>query len=250
MKKNAQKILLCLYSFSKNDQIILSASQLKLCVPDMTDGGYRSLLLFLQRKKYLVKENVGGSLYYSLGKLGREVLRAKFPALNETWQHWNGEWSAMAFIKAPKSDPQFRYLRQLLLGDHVLPLARGVYLAAGGFSPQVINICNTLYQDSLIIFSVGEWEFGLDRPIIVEYYDLASIASVYSSIGTSIDQLLNIFNNSKNRTDQQKLLITTTIDRLWSGLKEDPGFTTYYFPGLLDIASLLKKIYLLIKLSD
>jgi hypothetical protein len=84
----------------------------------------------------------------------------------------------------------------------------------------------------------------------VKYYDLASIASVYSSIGGTADSLLGIINNSKSRTNQQKLLISTTIDRLWSGLKEDPGFTTHYFPGLLDLEQTLKKIYLLIKLWD
>ncbi|MDQ5951595.1 MAG: hypothetical protein QG639_876, partial [Patescibacteria group bacterium] len=214
MKKNAQKILLCLFSFSKSENIILNSRQLKVSVPDMTDGGYRSLLLFLQRKKYLTKENVGGAQYYGLTDLGREALRAKFPALNDKWQQWNGDWHAMTFIKAPKSDPQFRYLRQLLVAEHALPLARGVYLAAGGFSPLVLSTCQSLYQECVVIVSVGEWQFGLDRPIIVEYYDLASTASVYSSIGSSIDKLLEIFNNSKNRTDQQKMQVSTTIDRL------------------------------------
>jgi hypothetical protein len=137
-----------------------------------------------------------------------------------------------------------------VLADHALPLTRGVYLAAGGFSPQVLALCSSLYQDSVVIFSVAAWEFGLDRPIIVSYYDLASTASVYSSISSTIDTLLDIFNNSKSRTNQQKLLISTTIDRLWSGLKEDPGFTTHYFPGLLDLEQIHKKLYLLIKLWD
>lgn len=249
MKKNAQKILLCLYSFSKTDQVILASTQLRLAVPEMTAGGYRSLLLFLLRKGWLVKESFAGNQLYSLTDKGREVLKAKFPALNPSWAQWNGEWHAMVFIKAPASDPQFRYLRQVLVADHALPISRGVYLAAGGFSPAILATCTSLYQDSLVIFSVGAWEFGLDRPIIVEYYDLASTASSYSSIGNSIDSLLEIFNSNKNRTDQQKMQISTTIDRLWSGLKEDPGFTTYYFPGLLDISSILKKIFLLMKLS-
>lgn len=250
MKKNAQKILLCLYSFSKNDLVLLKSSQLRLCVPDMTEGGFRSLLLFLERKDLLVRESLPGAQYFSLTDKGREALKAKFPALNPKWEQWQGQWYAMTFLKAPATDSQFRYLRQLLVADHALPLTRGVYLSAGNFSPQVLSTCSTLYQDSVVIFSVAAWEFGLDRPIIVKYYDLASVASVYSSIGNSIDQLLEIFNNSKTRTNQQKINIDTVIDRLWSGLKEDPGFTSYYFPGLLDVSSILKKIYLLLKLWD
>lgn len=249
MKKNAQKILLCLFSFSKNEQVLLSSQQLKLAVPEMTDGGFRSLLLFLQRKGYLGKESVSSQQLYSLTEQGRELLKAKFPALQSKWRQWDGQWSAMTFIKAPNSDPQFRYLRQLVVAEHALPLARGVYLAAGGFSQEVLGVCKSLYQDSVTVFSVCEWQFGMDRPIIVEHYDLASTASVYSSIGSSIDQLLEIFQSSKSRTDQQKMRISTTIDRLWEGLRGDPGFTSYYFPGLLDLGSLLKKIYLLLKLS-
>lgn len=248
MKNNAQKILLCLYSFSKSDRVLVTPSKLKLAVPDMTDGGYRSLLLFLQRKELLIKESLPERQYFSLTDKGREALKSKFPALNPKWQTWQGEWHAMTFLRAPASDSQFRYLRQLLITDHAMPLTRGVYLAAGGFSSQIVDICSSLYQENVVIFSVKEWEFGLDRPIIVKYYDLASVASVYSSISNSLEELLEIFKKSKSTSNQQKMRISTTIDRLWSGLTEDPGFTTYYFPGLLDLNNIFQKTHQLLQL--
>lgn len=248
MKKNAQKILLCLYVFSNQEQVLLTDKQLRIVLPDMTEGGFRSLLLFLQRKGYLIKESYNQLQYYSITERGREALNAKFPALNPKWNDWNGQWYALTFLQAPSSDPQFRYLRKLLISDHVLPLTRGVYLAAGGFSPQVLSTCASLYTDCVLIFSVASWEFGLIRPIIVKYYDLASVASVYSSISNSLKQLLEIFNINKNANYQQKLLISTTIDRLWSGLRDDPGFVRHYFPDLPEIPTILKQIFHILKI--
>lgn len=248
MKKNAQKILLCLYVFSNQEQALLTDKQLRIVLPDMTEGGFRSLLLFLQRKGLLIKESFNQLQYYSITERGREALNAKFPALNPQWRDWNGTWHVMTFLQAPKSDPQFRYLRQLLIADHVLPMTRGVYLAAGGFSSEVLTTCSSLYADCVVIFSVANWEFGLIRPIVVKYYDLASVASLYSSISKSLEQLLEIFNSDKSSTNQQKMNISTTIDRLWSGLKEDPGFASYYFPDLPDIRLILKQLFQLLKI--
>jgi DNA-binding transcriptional regulator PaaX len=246
MKNNAQKILLLLCNFPDQTPVLLTKNQLFAVVPEMTAGGFRSLLRFLEQKGWLSKENLLHQQLFSLTEQGREALIARFPALNQRWLTWKGEWQAMVFLSAPKTDSQFRYLRQLVLSHHSLQLSRGVYLAAGGFDKAVLVACETLYQHSVVIFSVANWEFGLDRPIISKYYDLASIAAVYSSISSTTDQMLANLIENKLLTDQQKFTISTTIDRLCQVLKEDPGFTSYYFPGLLDLPNLLKKIRRLI----
>lgn len=248
MKRNLQKILLCLYSFSASQQLVLSLKCIRTVVPDMSEGGFRSLILFIERKGWIVKESLPGAQYISLTHKGREALKVKFPALNQTWAVWSGEWQAMVCIQAPASDLQFRYLRQRLTAQHVFPLSRGVYLSANGFSQEILELCRSLYQDSVVIFSVGDWQFGLERPIIVKYYDLASVVSVYSSISNSIDQLLVKINTKKDRIDQLNENIPTAIDRLCDCLKEDPGFSKHYFPGLPDITSILPKIQHLLQL--
>lgn len=248
MKKNVQKILLSLYSYSSSQQVVLSLKNIRTVVPDMSEGGFRSLILFIERKGWIVKESLPGAQYISLTHKGREALKVKFPALNESWAVWNGQWHALVCIQAPQSDLQFRYLRQKLTAQHVFPLSRGVYLSANGFSQEIIELCRSLYQDAIVIFSVGEWQFGLERPIIAKYYDLASIVSVYSSISSSIDELLVKINAKKERTDHSNSVIATAIDRLCNCLKEDPGFSKYYFPGLPDIGFVLPKIQQLLQL--
>lgn len=248
MKRNVQKILLSLFTFSSSQQLLLSLKSIRSVVPDMSEGGFRSLLLFIERKGWIVKESLPGAQYISLSHKGREALKVKFPALNETWAVWTGQWQALICIQAPTSDLQFRYLRQKLTAQHVFPLSRGVYLSANGFSQEVLELCRSLYQDSVVIFSVGEWSFGLERPIITKYYDLAGIVSVYSSTSSAIDSLLVKIDVKKNRIDRDNNGISTAIDRLCDCLKEDPGFSKHYFPGTPDIASVLPKIQQLLQL--
>lgn len=248
MKKNAQQALLCLYSFDRGTSLALPVSAIRIALANMSDGGFRSLLLYLERKHWLSKESVGSAQFLSLTNKGREALRAKFPALNEKWVTWQGEWDALVFLKAPDSDQQFRYLRQQLLANQVLPLSRGIYLSAGGFSPEITELCRSLYQNSVVIFSVGDWQFGLDRPIITNYYALGDVAGLYSGISKDVDQLLVKINSKKSSTNQQKMNISTVIDRLCSCLKSDPGFTQFYFPGVLDSRDLLPKIQQLLQL--
>lgn len=248
MKRNVQKILLSLYTFSSGQQLVLSLKSIRRVVPDMSEGGFRSLLLFIERKGWIVKESLPGSQYISLSHKGREALKVKFPALNESWAVWTGQWQALVCIQAPTSDLQFRYLRQKLTAQHAFPLSRGVYLSANGFSQEIVELCRSLYQDSVVIFSVGEWSFGLERPIITKYYDLASVVSVYSSISTTIDSLLVKFVSKKDRMDRYIYEISTAIDRLCGCLSDDPGFSNYYFPGVPDATSVLPKIQQLLQL--
>lgn len=245
MKQNAQKILLSLYSLSDNGQVhndVFKSQELRAILPGMTEGGFRSLILFMERKNWIVKDTLQSNQLLSITQQGTEALRSKFPALQSEWRQWNGKWQALIFLKASKADKQFRYLRQTLTQLHALPLSRGVYLFPRLAPPEVLHLCQTLYSDSVALFSVGEWYQGLDRPIITKYYDLAGLTNSYSSISNDINKLLVKINSKKLRTNQYKIDISTVIDRFIASLKEDPGFLQYYFPGEPDALSTLGEL--------
>lgn len=248
MKSNTQRILLALYSIDPTRQLMLSHCQLKLVVPGLTDGGYRSLLLYLEKKHWLHREHVGRKSFLSIADAGQRVLVAKFPALDPMWQEWKGEWQTIVFLDAPQGDPQFRYLRQQLQFENSLPLSRGVYLKANRFSEKLMQTIFTLYEQSVVIFSVGEMQVGEIRPIVTSYYDLSSLVSVYSSISGMTNQLL-IKNKQQNAlSDKQKEQISSIIDRLINCLTEDPGFINYYYPGIAGVKQLLPQIQQIIML--
>lgn len=245
IKKNAQKLLLALYAQPDQHQVTISVHKLRYLVPDMSEGGYRSLLLFLERRNFLFRERVFGSVAVGITEAGKEALIRLFPALDRSWNSWNGQWMVLVFLNAPKSDPNFRYLRQLLLSEKSLALSRGVYLAAGSFSNRILMETKQLYNQSVVILSADKWHWGLERPVIVKYYDLASRAEVYSGIGSELRRLLSISEVGKKLTDQQKSAISSIIERFAESLKEDPGFTSHYFPGVpgaIDLVSQIQKV--------
>lgn len=248
MRSNAQKILLTLFPVSDSERVLLTSSQVQLLVPDLTEGGYRSLLLFLQRKHWLLKENAGQSSYLSLTDTGKRALIAKFPALSPEWDKWQGNWQQMVFLQAPKGDRQFRYLREQLKNELALPLSRGVYVKAGSFSEKLMQECQDRYDRSLLVFSVGQMQLGELRPIISSYYDLTSLAAVYSSISKSTASLLNILEIEKELNDKQKIQLSSVIDRLIDCLTEDPGFIRFYFPGLAGVRQILPQLQKIINL--
>lgn len=248
MRSNAQKILLALFPIQTDRQLMLSTAQLRRVVPDLTEGGFRSVLLYLQNKHWLYKEQAGRRSFLSITDAGQRALIAKFPALNPKWEQWQGEWQALVFLEAPKGDRQFRYLREQLKNEYALPLSRGVYLMAGEFSDKFIQESVTLYEQSVMIFSVGKVKLGELRPIVTSYYDLTSLAAVYSSISGTASQLL-IKNNQQNElNDKQKVQLSSIIDRLVNCLTDDPGFINFYFPGLAGVRQLLPQVQQIIML--
>lgn len=245
IKRNAQKILLTVFTSQQQSPLVVSSDKLRLVVPDLTETGYRSLLLFLINKDLLFREKVFGAVSVGITDQGRKALISLFPALDDRWQVWNGQWMVLVFLEATKTDPHFRYLRSLLLQEQALVLSRGVYLAAGSFSHRIMQECESLYSSAVAVFSVDTWYRGLNRPLIVNYYDLTAKVEVYSGISGDVSQLLGKVMQNKNSTDQQKTNISSIIDRLIDSLREDPGFIKYFFPdvpGVTRILSDLQKI--------
>jgi DNA-binding transcriptional regulator PaaX len=214
----------------------------------MTESGYRSLLLFLERRQYLFREKIFGAVSIGITDEGRKAVLALFPALAERWASWNGQWMMLVFLDAPKSDPNFRYLRQALLAEKSLPLSRGVYLAADSFSDRVLTESKQLYSHSVAILSAERWLVGFERPLIVKYYDLTSRVETYSGISDEVCRLLGLIEAGKKLTDQQKTKFGLLFERYIDCLKDDPGFTSYYFPDSPGVLNLLHKAQQILKL--
>jgi hypothetical protein len=158
---------------------------------------------------------------------------------------WNGKWMMLVFLDATNADPHFRYLRSLLVQEQSLVLSRGVYLAAGTFSGRIMQVCESLYPTAVAIFSVDTWHRGVDRPLIVNYYDLTAKAEILSGISDNLVELLDRINQNKESTNQQKTAVSSIIDRFVESLRENPGFMSHYFPdvpGVMDIISKIQQV--------
>lgn len=250
MKQNTQRILLALYYDVTAAQVHrVAVDRLQWLTPDITDGGFRSLLYVLKKQKLITVQKALGVSRASITHHGLKQLEAEFPALNSKWDSWTGNWDCMVFLEAPSFDKQFRYLRNLILSERALPLSRGVYLAADGFSQKVIEECENSYLEHVSVFSVGEWKIAAEAEIISSYYGLSDVAEAYSGISKEVSALTNLFDTKKSMLKKQKKQIHLVYDRVTAILAEDPGFCTFYFPDAENIKTSLLSVNRLLSIG-
>ncbi len=150
-------------------------------------------------------------------------------------------------MSAPKNDPQFRYLRNLLLEERAVFLSRGVYAVPGKLSEKVLEIVESLYHHSVAIFAISEWKFGNEQEIVIEQLGLTDIIEAYSGISREIRELLENCEKNVRLTDQQKLRFMPVFDRFWENVTADTGFARFYVsnaPTAAEVLSQLQKLLL------
>lgn len=231
-KKNTQKILLALFTPEQALAPVLTQEQLRPVVAEMTDSGFRSLLMYLEKQNRIYKQRVFSQNSYGLTSQGREELDSLFPALQSKWQSWDRSWMLLTFLEAPKSDPHFRYLRSILLKEQALALTRGVFIKPDTFTSETLRICQELYRGSVAIGSVQNWQMGVDNPLVSDYYDLSPLAEVYSSISKESSLLLSADVSKKGLIKKDKYFISSIFDRFADALGSDVGLLQFYVPGV------------------
>jgi DNA-binding transcriptional regulator PaaX len=249
MKKTSQVLLISLLQ-TKNDtpKPLLRADQLRTVVPNLSASGFRSLLYLLEHQGMIAREFMGNEFGYILTKLGAQALTAELPALSDRYESWEGEWVVLLFLTAPKGDPQFRYLRSLVVSQGAVALNRGVYLGAGGFSSAVMAELETTYNRSVILLQAGEWYIGSERPIVIKTLGLNDIIIAYSGISREVDRLTDKFSKKSMLNNQSKIEIYSVLTQFLTVLQEDPGFATRYMARVVSPFEILARIQRLLVL--
>lgn len=238
MKENAQRILSWLYPQVNTSRWVKTA-ELPLIVPAVTSGGLQSILLYLQSRKRVVVERVGGSQAVSITTHGMKALEEVIPAFLPVRREWKGEWQLLLFLEAPAQDKNFRFLRRVLLAAAALPLARGMFLYPGDFPDKVTFELSNSYEGSVLLVKLKDWTFGDEKAIIGSIFPLGDLTDDYSSISKEIDTLLAIGTPMISFTDPQKVLFSSVFDRLFLALQTDMGIQRAYFPQVETGVSLL-----------
>lgn len=242
MKKNALSCTLLLFPVSLSQDLFHTVDTAHKVVPQLTRGGVRSMLHLLVKNGVLAGESVNGESRYYLTSTGKNELVAQFPALDASWDTYQGEWQCIVFQNAPKSDLQFRYLRTQVVKENALQLSRGVYCIPGCFSLELLSICRRLYAQSVTIFSAASWDLGFERSTVTQNYALADIATAYSGIGREIGSLLNKKHQEDNTTDQLKTAFSSVYARFRDVLLEDRGVVRHYYPSAVTARQLLQQL--------
>jgi hypothetical protein len=238
MKENAQRLLSWLYPSDRTARWV-KLSELGFVAPELTEGGLQSVLKFLEEHKRLVIERLDGQQLVSITSHGMRALEERIPAFSPQRRDWQGGWQAVIFLHAPKSDPNFRFLRRLLLGSFALPVSRGVFLYPGQLLEKIIFELNSSYEGSVMSTEFKKWTFGDEREIIGSILNFADQANSYSSISSEIDSLLTLDQPLIEFTDQAKLRFSSVFSRLFAVLKNDFGIQQAYLPQVKDGIMLL-----------
>jgi hypothetical protein len=242
MKENARKILLWLYSEDLRQPFVSNYEQLELVIPELTRPGLRSMIRYLSGKQLVRTEMVNNRALVSITRHGTDQLKQLFPVFSYSADAWQGKWSALVFLRAPKTDAGFRYLRSVLLEETAVPVSRGVYLYPGEFPEKIVRVCRELYVGAVIIITIADWQFGDERSMIVDSFSLSAVAETYSGVSREANRLLQVRNVQKGSYQTLKKEIPSVFNRLFSIISQDTGLTHHYFRDTARPTEILTKL--------
>jgi len=247
MKKSSLKVLISLGALSLHSAY-LDEESLAIIVPELSISGQRSLLYHLKRS-FLVEQfrPAKGVKSLRITTGGMRVLKAEFPALFPESGKRAG-WHCMVFVKPPKNDPAFRYLRSQVLADGGISLTRGVYFKQSSFSATLMVLCDKLYAQAVTVFTVNSWIFGFDSLYLDKIQGADTQFSMLSGISNEITQLLNKINKDNTAQNQQKKLIEGLLQRYFSITLNYPYFSSNEFSQDISAGSVFLQVGEVLKL--
>ncbi|MEN8253482.1 MAG: hypothetical protein ABFQ62_03860 [Patescibacteria group bacterium] len=238
MKESSLKTLLVLYTTTEKP-LWLDYFQLQFVLQELSYAGLRSLISQMKKRNLLHTELLMKKTRICITDIGKRKLEAEFPAFSPRLGSWKGELSCVVFLTAPKTDKQFRYLRNVLVSIGCLQISRGIYAYPGKLPEMLINECKNSYQKSVIAFTINKYIFGDLQGLIMGQFSISELVQSYSGIGKEIDRLLNLNKPLASFNDQQKKHFYSVFDRFFKNLQSDMGLINYYFPQVSSAQQLL-----------
>lgn len=241
MRENTQKLLIWLFPLTEEEELAITYDELSWLLPELTPGGRRSLIHHLAEKRLVRTDVSSGQTLISSTTHGVEAVRREFPVFRQQDGVDSG-WSMLVFIQAPKSDPHFRYLRNLLLDNQAIALRRGVYLYPGELPSKILDVCRELYVGAVNVFQIDKWVFGDEKMMLDEQTMLSDMSQIYSGISKEINQLLIDLKDKKRLTRKEREHIFSVFARLYENLQRDFGLLPTYQPQSPGGAELLSRL--------
>ncbi len=247
MKKSSLKVLISLGALGLHSAH-LDENYLSVIVPELSINGQRSLIYHLKRS-FLVEQfrPAKGIKSLRITTGGMRVLKAEFPALFPE----NGKragWHCMVFVKPPKNDPAFRYLRSQVIADGGINLTRGVYLKQSPYSTKLMMMCDKLYAQAISIFLIDSWIFGFDSLYLEKMQGADTHFSLLSGVSSEITQLLSKISKDNIAQYQRKKLIEGLLERYYAITLNYPYFTNNEFSQYISTSNVYLQVGELLKL--
>ncbi len=246
MKTNTKKILLWLYPIktqNKENQTtrLVNIAELKIILPDIKKTSLRSLLNLLTKNNYVRIFSLTNQKQLTITSTGMKAIEAQISAL-KSFRGPITQWWLISFLKPPKTDQAFRYLRRFLLNKKAIALTRGIYLFAQELDAEVKYLLDNLYQGSVIVFKTDTFLYTDILQVIGLKINLSDTLSLLSGISKEIDQLLIKIDKQKGLTSHQKKQISSLFCRLFELAESSFSLVGNFYPQAKDDLDHLKKL--------
>lgn len=239
MKSRTQKLLLALYPSTDTERFQLPVSVLRE-LSELTPGGFRSVLHHLEKTEQIMVLRLEDTLV-ELQPAAKTHLRDSFPALRSMHEDWDGTFTQVVFLEAPKADRQFRRLRGQLTSIGAHCLTRGVYLVAGTLPAGIQADLKVLYQGSVVVTTVDEWQFG-SNPLLNELKSNSEqVYHLYSGISTRLFKLLSIQKSQKVLNTKKKEQLFSDYNQFWETIGLDQGYLPFFHTTSFTALEVLKQ---------
>jgi DNA-binding transcriptional regulator PaaX len=211
-------------------------------LPDLTDAGFKSLLFLLEKKQLLRINKLENEFSYALSSYAESLLEEKFPALSSKNDTSSEKWSVILFLESPKTDKNFRYLRNFLTKNKAIALTRGVFLYPGSLAENIKKELASSYRNAVAVMSLDQWLIGDEYTIIGQRAGLEDLFNLYSGISSQLDSLIIILNEKKDAKNQQKETLNSVFERFLEAISVDSSLLQRYFPQVEDAKGILEKL--------
>jgi hypothetical protein len=255
LKKNSLMLLSWLYPSQTSRWI--SIHDLKFLLPSLSSDGIRSLVGVLTKANLiekvpldLIDEGQSTQTVIRATSYATDAVSSQFSAFRFMHEAWKGQWSLICFIDSPKSDPQFRYLRNKLVAQKAGQIKSGLYAYPGELPPELFHQLTQLYVGSVAVWKTDSWRFGDERQIIGKIFGLNDEAQSFSSLSNQLTQLLNDLKYNNGLIEPVKKNLFMVFNRWVVTMEDSAGIYSWYFPQVKkpnDFLSEFHAIYASIK---
>jgi DNA-binding transcriptional regulator PaaX len=239
--KNTTKLLIYVYGASLAGRKMVDYEYVHLLFSELSASGRRSLISSLKEKQFLFVGRHNGAKKLYITSHGQTYVEQEFPALSSGIATWDGTWAQLVFIQSPATDPQFRYLRQLLIDTNAGQLRRGVYISPGRFHKRVEEQF-PYYKNAIIVTTIADWQFGDERSVIEPLFNLSDVRDSLSGVSGECDRLLVVLNNEKRSISSLEKDFCLVFDRLLAICSFDIGVHAYYFSQVPSVRNILTRL--------
>lgn len=231
-QKNRKLLLACYYSIdgtagkNKGNPNVMSSSSgfrsynsLYDLLPELSQGGIRSLVNQHVKAGFLRKVLISGNSVFQLTMAGRYVLQEMYPLLQTQRSKpakadKNSSGELLILKKASHKDPGFVKLRAQLESYSYQSITRGVYWFESGVNPELVDHFVKNYGAEILVAKISHFSLGfLPEDVNLKKVAKNSLESISQSVN-DLRQLLREISDKKALSFKDTAQFATIFDQL------------------------------------